>query len=255
MGNIFNLYLIQPIFNALIFIYNALPWQDIGLATIILTFLIRLVFYPLFHKSSKQQILMNRIQPELQKIQKEYKDDKEKQVKAQMALYKKHKVNPFGGCLFAIIQLPIILAVYRVFLNGFGSDKLDTLYHFVTRPETINSIFLGLINLSKPNIGLALITAYLQYISSKMIMPKKQPKQIEEDPKMKMASTLQKQMVFIAPVMTLVVLIPLPSILALYWSATTIFSIFQQWLIKKTIKVEDDSNKIIEQDGTNKTIN
>jgi membrane protein insertase Oxa1/YidC/SpoIIIJ len=114
---------------------------------------------------------------------------------------------------------------------------------------------LGLIDLSKPNIGLALITAYLQYISSKMIMPKKQPKQVEEDPKMKMASTLQKQMVFIAPVMTLVILIPLPSILALYWSATTIFSIFQQWLIQKTIKVEDDSNKIIEQDGTNKTIN
>lgn len=254
MGNIFNVYFITPIFNTLIFIYNVLPWQDIGLATIILTFLIRLIFYPLFHKSTKQQILMNRIQPELQKIQKEYKEDKEKQVKAQMALYKKHKVNPFGGCLFAIIQLPIIWAVYRVFLNGFGSEKLDTLYHFVSRPETINSIFLGLIDLSKPNIILAIITAYLQYISSKMIMPKQQPKQADEDPKLKMANTLQKQMVFITPIMTLVILIPLPSILALYWSATTIFSIFQQWLIKKTIKVED-TPKIIEQDGTNKTIN
>lgn len=254
MTNIFNLYLIQPIFNTLIFIYNVLPWPDIGLATIVLTFLIRLVFYPLFHKSSKQQILMSRIQPELQKIQKEYKEDKEKQVKAQMALYKKHKVNPFGGCLFAIIQLPIILAVYRVFLNGFGSERLDALYSFISRPEIINSIFLGLIDLSKPNIGLALITAYLQYVSSKMVLPKKQPKQADEDPKMKMAGTLQRQMVFIAPIMTLVILISLPSILALYWSATTIFSIFQQWLIKKTIKVEDDSNKIIEQDGTNKTI-
>ncbi len=232
-----------------------MPWQDIGLAAIFLTFLIRLIFYPLFHKSSKQQILINRIQPELQKIQKDYKDDKEKQVQAQMELYKKHKVNPFGGCLLALVQLPIIWAVYRVFLNGFGSERLDTLYHFVSRPETINSIFLGLIDLSKTNIWLALIAAYLQFISSKMIMPKKQSKQTEEDPKMRMANTMQKQMVFIAPVMTLVVLIPLPSIIALYWSATTIFSIFQQWIIKKTIKVEDDSNKIIEQDGTNKTIN
>ena len=251
----FNLYFIQPIFNVLIFIYNVLPWQDIGLAAILLTFLIRLIFHPLFHKSSKQQILINRIQPELQKIQKDYKDDKEKQVQAQMELYKKHKVNPFGGCLLALVQLPIIWAVYRVFLNGFGSERLDTLYHFVSRPETINSIFLGLIDLSKTNIWLALIAAYLQFISSKMIMPKEQSKQVEEDPKMRMANTMQKQMVFIAPVMTLVVLIPLPSIIALYWSATTIFSIFQQWIIKKTIKVEDNSNKIIEQDGTNKTIN
>lgn len=254
MSNIFNLYLVQPFFNLLIYIYNVLPWHDIGLATIILTFIIRLIFYPLFHKSSKQQILMNRIQPELQKIQKEYKDDKEKQVKAQMALYKKHKVNPFGGCLFAIVQLPIILAVYRVFLNGFGAEKLNTLYSFVTKPEIINSIFLGLIDLTKPNIGLALITAYLQFISSKMIMPKTQPKSADEDPKLKMASVMQKQMVYIAPVMTLVILITLPSILALYWAATTIFSIFQQWLIKKTIKVED-TPKIIDQDGTNKTIN
>jgi len=155
MTDIFNIYLVQPFFNLLIYIYNVLPWHDIGLATIILTFLIRLIFYPLFHKSSKQQILMNRIQPELQKIQKEYKDDKEKQVKAQMELYKKHNVNPFGGCLFALIQLPVIWAVYRVFLNGFGADKLDTLYSFVSRPETINSVFLGLIDLTKTNIWLA----------------------------------------------------------------------------------------------------
>ena len=239
MTDIFNTYLVQPFFNLLIFIYNILPWHDIGLATIILTFLIRLVFYPLFHKSSKQQILMNRIQPELQKIQKEYKDDKEKQVKAQMELYKKHNVNPFGGCLFALIQLPIIWAVYRVFLNGFGADKLNALYSFVSRPETINSVFLGLIDLTKTNIWLALITAYLQFISSKMILPKAQPKTGDEDPKLKMASVMQKQMVYVTPVMTFIILAPLPSILALYWAATTIFSIFQQWLIKKTIKVDE----------------
>ncbi len=254
MTDIFNLYLVQPFFNLLIYIYNILPWHDIGLATIILTFLIRLVFYPLFHKSSKQQILMNRIQPELQKIQKEYKDDKEKQVKAQMELYKKHNVNPFGGCLFALVQLPIIWAVYRVFLNGFGAEKLNTLYSFVSRPETINAMFLGLIDLTKPNIWLALITAYLQFLSSKMILPKTQPKTADEDPKLKMASMMQKQMVYITPIMTLIILTPLPSILALYWSATTIFSIFQQWLIKKTIKV-DDTPKIINQDGKDKTTN
>jgi len=237
MSNFFHLYLVVPFFNALILIYNFLPWPDIGIATIILTFLIRLVFFPIFYKSTKQQILMSRLQPELQQIQKEYKDDKEKQVKAQMALYKKHKVNPLGGCLLTLIQLPIIFAVYRVFLNGFASERMVDLYRFVSHPGTINSIFLGFINLSKSNIGLAVIAAILQFISTKMILPSTKTQNAGGQAGQKMALIMQKQMVYIGPIMTLIILTPLPSIIALYWSATTIFSIFQQWLIQRTIKV------------------
>lgn len=180
---------------------------------------------------------MSRLQPELQQIQKEYKDDKEKQVKAQMALYKKHKVNPLGGCLLTLIQLPIIFAVYRVFLNGFASERMVDLYKFVGHPGTINSIFLGFINLSKANIGLAIVAAVLQFISSKMILPSTKTQNAGGQTSQKMALIMQKQMVFMGPIMTLIILTPLPSIIALYWSATTIFSIFQQWLIQRTIKV------------------
>ena len=78
MGNLFHVILVQPILNLLILIYNILPWPDIGLATIILTMIIRLILAPLFNKSTKQQMMINRLQPAIQKIQKEYKDDKEK---------------------------------------------------------------------------------------------------------------------------------------------------------------------------------
>lgn len=243
MGNLFHLYLVVPFFNILILIYNFLPWPDIGVATILLTFVIRLIFFPLFYKSTKQQIIMSRLQPELQKIQKDYKDDKEKQVKAQMELYKKHKVSPFGSCFLTLLQLPIIFAVYRVFLNGFGSERMADLYGFVAKPEVVNSMFLGFINLAKPNFGLAIIAAALQFISSKMLMPATSPSSPGSQPAQKMAAVMQKQMIYLGPVMTLIILGPLPSIIALYWSATTLFSIVQQWLTEKRIKVGTEEIK------------
>jgi len=89
MGNLFHVILVQPILNLLILIYNILPWQILDYATIILTVIIRLILAPFFYKSTKQQIMINRLQPAIQKIQKEYKDDKEKLAKAQLELYKK----------------------------------------------------------------------------------------------------------------------------------------------------------------------
>ncbi len=249
MTDIFNTFLVEPFFNALIYIYNFLPWPDIGIATIILTLIIRLILFPLFHKSTKQQMLMTKIQPELLKLQKEYKDNKEKLLKAQMELYKKYGASPFGGCLITLIQLPILLAVYRVFLNGFSSEKLETLYSFVSRPETINTIFLGIFDLSSPNIWLAALSAGLQFISSKLIIlptaKKKQPD--SQNPLIqKISGSLQKNMGIIAPIITFVILIPLPSILAIYWSSTTLFSIAQQWIIQKKFS-EEKEVKIIEK--------
>lgn len=239
MINIFDVFLVQPIFNALIFIYNFLPWADIGLAAIILTVIIRVILFPFFQKSTRQQMLMSRLQPEISKIQKEHKDDKQKLAKAQMDLYKKHNVNPFGGCFLTIIQLPILLAVYRVFYNGFGTDKISHLYSFVAQPEIVNTLFLGLIDLSKPNIILAIITAILQFISSKMLIAPtlKTPKDNKNETGFqKIASSMQKNITYIAPIITLIILISLPAILAIYWSATTVFSIAQQRIVQKKLK-------------------
>ena len=240
MNKIFHLFLVKPIFNFLIIIYNFLPWPDIGLATVILTFLIRLIFFPFFYKGTKQQILVNKLQPALKKIQEEYKDDKEKMVKAQLALYKKHKVNPFSGCLLALVQLPIILAVYRVFLLGFSPERMADLYSFVSPPASLNPFFLGLINLTKPNFFLAFLAALLQYYSSKMMIPSSGNR---EEPTQRMAMLFQKQMLYFTPIMTLIILVPLPSIVALYWLATTFFTLLQQIFIQKNLKVEFSQEK------------
>lgn len=251
MGNLFNVIFIRPIFNLLIFIYNILPWPDIGIATIILTILIRLILAPLFYKSTKQQMIINQLQPALKKIQKEYKDDTQKLAKAQMELYNKHKINPFGNCLVSLLQLPIILAVYQVFLKGFGAETIQKyIYSFITPPISINPVFLGIINLNKPNIFLAILSAVLQYISTKLSLPPAASKSEKiTDPTQKITNVFQKEMVFIGPAITFIILLGLPSNLGIYWSITTLFSIAQQWFIKKNLKVD----KEIEMVNSNKS--
>ena len=98
---IFNILLYKPLFNLLVFLYNFLPWPDFGLAIILLTVVIRIILYPVSARALKSQMAMQKIQPLLQDIQKKYKNDKEKQAKETLELYKKEKINPFGGLLLA----------------------------------------------------------------------------------------------------------------------------------------------------------
>ena len=94
MSYLFNTFLYYPLLNALILVYNYATFGDLGVAIIILTVLIRIVLFPLFYKSFEHQTIMQKLQPALQQIQHEHKEDKEKQALKMMELYKEHKVNP-----------------------------------------------------------------------------------------------------------------------------------------------------------------
>jgi len=93
----FNTILYQPLFNALVLLYEFLPGHDFGIAIIVLTILIRLLFFPLMAKSLKSQKTLTELQPKIRDIQQKYKKDKERQAKEIMELYQREKMNPFGG--------------------------------------------------------------------------------------------------------------------------------------------------------------
>ncbi len=152
----FNVVLYYPLFNALVFIYNYLPFRDFGVAIIVLTFIIRLILYPLSVRAFTSQRALQKLQPKIQELQKKYKDDKNKQAQETMELYKTEKINPFSGLFLALIQLPILIALYRVFWWGIKPGSLvGSLYSFVANPGNFNPMFLSLIDLSKPNIYFA----------------------------------------------------------------------------------------------------
>jgi YidC/Oxa1 family membrane protein insertase len=159
----FNIVLYQPLFNALVFLYQFLPGKDFGIAVITLTIIIRIILYPLMLKSIKSQKMLSELQPKIQEIQQKYKNDKEKQAKEMMSLYQKEKINPFGGCLPLLIQLPILIALYRVFWRGLQPGVISHLYSFVPNPGVINPIFFGLINLAESNFGLAIFAGISQF--------------------------------------------------------------------------------------------
>lgn len=234
IGQVFNFILYQPLFNSLILIYNYLPWHDFGLAVVGLTIIIRIILYPLFIKTFKSQRAMQHIQPKIQELQKKYKDDKERQTREMLALYKSEKINPFSGLFLVIIQLPILIALYHVFQQGLVAGELNNLYPFVANPGRLNYMFLGVVNMAQShNIMMAALAGILQFFQTKMMVPAP-PREAQSSKGM--AQMMQKQMLYVLPVMTALIMYSLPSALSLYLIASGIAAIIQQYFVIKKIK-------------------
>jgi len=233
--SLYNEALYRPLFNALVGIYQALPVQDLGLAIIILTVAIRLVLTPILWKGQKAQKTMALLQPEIKRIQEKFKSDREAQGKALMELYATNKINPLSGCLLALVQLPILIALFHVFQRGLDPAQLQFLYSFIPGPGVINPVSLGILDLSKGNIYLGVIAAVSQFLQMKLSLPSGVPKQGGKD----FASIMQKQSLYIFPVVILVWSYTLPSALTLYWTAINLFGIVQEIIVKKFAKTAE----------------
>ncbi|MEK7546945.1 MAG: YidC/Oxa1 family membrane protein insertase [Patescibacteria group bacterium] len=238
--DLYRLIIYQPILNALIFLYETIAFYDFGLAIIFCTILIRLILYPIFHKSAKHQMVMQKIQPKIEKIKEVHRDNKEKQLKATMDLYHEHGVNPFSGILLLFVQLPVLIALYQIFFDKLTPEILSAnLYSFLDAPGTFNTSFLGLINLEHSSILMVSLAAILQYFQGKMMLPK-----IEKGRKPSAAESIGRQMVYLAPVLTLLIFARLPAAISLYWAVSVVFSIFQQIIINRQLNLNEESGNI-----------
>lgn len=235
----FNTILYQPLFNALVLLYEYLPGHDFGIAIIVLTILIKILLYPLGIKTIYSQKIIAGLQPKIKEIQEKYKGDRGKQTQATMELYRKERINPFSGCLPLLIQLPILIALYRVFWGGFQPEQMIHLYNFVPRPEIINPNFLGLVNLSHSNTIMALLAGISQFVQLKMISPRRKKINPFNNPKkgqmVKFSEIIQRQTEYFFPIFTVFILLKMPSAIGLYWIVTTVFSIIQQYLVLRKI--------------------
>ncbi len=232
MFYLFNEIFYRPLFNGLIFLYNIVPGHDMGVSIIILTILIRFILWPLTSKSIKNQKVLTKIQPQIEEIKKKFKNNKEAQAKALMGLYSENKINPLAGFLPLVIQIPIIFALWRVFLNSLNLD-LNSLYSFIPAPTHVQSIFLGLVDLSHKSVVLAVLAGVLQYFQTKMIMPS-QPSGGHTSVKPAGASDfshiMSKQMLYFGPILSIIIFWSLPAALPLYWIVVTLLTLLQQYL-------------------------
>lgn len=230
---LFNEIFYKPLFNGLIFLYNIIPNHDMGISIIVLTIFIRLVLWPLTNKGIRNQKALAALQPKIEALKKKLKDNKEAQAKALMALYSENKINPLAGILPLILQIPIIFALWRVFLNSTSSD-FSLLYSFVDAPDKIQTVFLGLFDLTKRSMLLAIIAGILQYFQTKMIMPSyAKASEGKTSSSADFGQIMSKQMLYFGPVISVVIFWTLPAALPLYWIVVTLATIFQQYLNQK----------------------
>ncbi len=232
MYEFFQTIFYQPLWNALVWLYDVIPGHDIGLAIIALTIAIKLVLFPFSLQALRSQKAMQTLQPKIKELQGQYKDEKEKLAKAMMELYKQEKVNPLSSCLPLIIQLPILIALYQVLRAGLGHPSPELLYSFVRNPGQLDPQFLGLMDLAKPSYVIAVLAGIIQFWQTKMIQVKAPPKAIAQTEGGKdesMMAMVNKQMLYVMPVMTVVVGAGLPGGLTLYWFVTNVLTVIQQY--------------------------
>ncbi len=241
MSSLWNTFLYEPIYNTLIFIVSTITAGNIGLGIVILTILVKTILSPLTKKSIRSQILTKRIEPELKAIKKDF-PNKEEQARKTFELYKKYNVNPFSGCLVIILQLPVIFALYYVFYKGLSFDATP-LYSFITKPEQLNAFFLG-IDLHGKSIVLALLAGVSQFIQGKLSSPLAQKKvdivteQTAAQPKTfqeQLAESMQMNIRYVLPVFVAFIAYQISAAIALYWITSNIFTIIQEWRVRKTL--------------------
>lgn len=230
----------KPVLNLFVGLYNTIPGGDAGLVIIAITLIIRGLLYPLYRKQVMAQKEMQDLQPRLNEVRAQHAGNKEAQAKAMMDLYKEHKVNPFSSCLPVLLQFPIFIAVYQVLRDGLTKpESFDLLYKFVSRPEMIDPTFLGLINLAQPNAVLAVMAGAAQFWQGKMLFSSRPAKDVRKDPGAKDEDTMalmNKQMMYMMPIVITFVGLTLPSGLSLYWLVTTLFMIAQQYIAFRGLK-------------------
>ncbi|MBI3385252.1 membrane protein insertase YidC [Candidatus Gottesmanbacteria bacterium] len=239
MANLWNTLLYNPLLQTLLFLYHLL-FNNFGLAVLALTVLIRAILVPITIPALKSAKKMADLKPHLDALKEKHGNDKQRLQAEQLRLYREHGVNPAAGCLPYLLQFLVLIALYQVFIFFIQHGKVDS--------TIVNMKFLWW-DLAKPDKTyiLPIVAGLTQLVLSLMMMPENKKLEVRNEklerklettnnqpptPKKEdMQESMQKQMLFFMPAMTVFIGISLPSGLALYWVATTVFSLVQQYFI------------------------
>ncbi len=198
----------KPLMYTLKFFYRYVG--NYGVAIIIITIILKALFFPLTHKSYKSMKGMQKIQPEMTKLREKYKDDKDTMNKAVMELYREHKVNPMGGCLPMVVQIPVFFALYKSLMFSIELRHAP--------------FFLWVTDLADkdPYYVTPVIMGITMFVQQKMTPSNMDP--------------MQQKMMLALPVVFTFMFLSFPSGLVLYWLVNNVLTIGQQMYINKLVK-------------------
>lgn len=237
MSSFFHTLFYQPLYNGLILLMDALPWFDAGIIIVLFTLIVKLALFPLSKKAVVAQIEMKRIEPELKKIKEKYKDNSQEQARLTMALYKEKKINPFSSLVTTLIQLPIIFALYFVFLrSGLPIVNQGLMYSFTPSPHSIDMNFLGLINIVNKSIVLAALAGLSSFFQIRFSMPAYKPTEGVKSFRDDLSRSMNLQMRYIFPVIIFFISLKISGAVALYWVTSNVFTLAQEYFVLKKLR-------------------
>jgi YidC/Oxa1 family membrane protein insertase len=221
-----------------------IPWADMGLVIIIFTSLVKLALFPLSQKSVRTQAKMKELEPKINAIKDKFKD-KQQQAMKTMELYKEEKLNPFSGILLIFVQIPIIFALYFIFLRG-GLPEINTeiLYSFVSSVKNVNMNFLGLVNVAEKSLILAILAGLTQFVQARFATPKTKPKKANATLGEDFARSMSLQMKYVFPFIVFLIAYNISAAIAIYWTTSNLFMIGQELYVRRTLRKEKEQENV-----------
>lgn len=272
--------IVQPIFNLLVLVYALLPGHNFGVALIVFTIIIRLLMWPLVKRQLRQTKLMRKLQPELKRIKKEAKGDRQKESLMMMELYKERGVNPLATIPILIVQLIILIGLYSGLRRVIDDPKniydfaypalqhLGWIQHVMHHAKAFDNTFLGFIDLSRsalghgtywPAMALVLGSAVVQFLTSRQLMPTdknarklrdilKSASDGKQADQAEVNAAVGRSTQYIIPFMVFLFTVNLPAALSLYWLTGGIVAYIQQSIALR--EDEEDMEKLADAKPT-----
>ncbi len=222
---------------ALKFFHNSLgvPW---GWAIVLLTVVIRAILLPLTVKQFHSMQKLQRLAPELKKLQAKYKDDKQRQQQEMMKLYQEHGVNPFGSCLPLVAQLPVFISLYYMLRTSLRRDICPQIQtHHIVKGHLVigtskacgshGASFLFIHDLTSKATGATLIVLIVLYVGSQL-----GSQLLMSTPQM---DKTQRNLMMLLPLFFVIIMINFPAGVLVYWITTNLWTILQQYFVRRRL--------------------
>jgi len=235
----------DPIYNGLIFIAGHMPGADVGLAIVILTIIVKIILLPLSLKAAHTQHAMRQLEPELTRIKEAHKDNREELAKKTMSVYRDAGINPFASIFLALLQIPVVIALYLAVYSGGGvrlpEVNIALLYSFVPTPEHLSMLFLGFTDMAAKSVALALIAGVTQFIYGHLSLPPS-PAKTDTAPNFKddLARSMNLQMKYVMPIIIFFVAYSVSAVVGLYLVVSNLMSIAQEYVVRARIPNRHD---------------
>ena len=241
MWNAFwHTFFFDPVYNLLIFIAGHVPQGDVGIAIIVFTLVAKVLLLPLSLRVARTQHVMRVLEPELNRIKEQHKDDREAMARKTMEAYREAGANPLSSVLLTVLQVFLMFALFFAVSRG-GGIKLpavntELLYGFVKDPGLLNMHFLGVFDISAKSALLAFLAGATQFVQGYLSLPPLPPKtNAEPNFKEDLTRSMHLQMRYVMPVIVGVGAYAFSAAIALFWTVSNLASIVQELFINHKI--------------------